>query len=160
MPVLRRAVPAVTIDAAGQDHQRALEGVVADQAGEGTQTGQQGVVLAAGDEQLVLVEQAAVVQFAAQGRDGAAGFVLEEVRSACLRPAPSKDSSVARAISGSLLRVPRRPSTGFVGADGGVVEQALVDVADLFDVQRPEGEAPGFRRRRQRRLLYAGVAAS
>ena len=52
-------------------------------------------------------------------------------------------SSVASGISGSLFSVPRGPGRAR-GAHGGVVEQTLVDVADLLDVERAERKAPRF----------------
>ena len=44
------------------------------------------------------------------------------------------------AISGSFFFVPVEPERRRVGADRGVVEQTLVDVADLLDAERAEAE--------------------
>ena len=56
--------------------------------------------------------------------------------------------------------LPRRPSTGSRGAHGGVVEQALVDVADLFDVERPEAQAPRLGCRRPAAFTCSTCSAS
>ena len=50
---------------------------------------------------------------------------------------------MASGISGSSPSLPIRPTVISFDVLAGVTEQALVDVADLLDVDVPEGDAPG-----------------
>ena len=59
-------------------------------------------------------------------------------RRACRRPPPPSPRSRPSASSGSCL--PPSAERGVGDADRGVVEQALVDVADLLDVERAVGQ--------------------
>ncbi len=54
----------------------------------------------------------------------------------------ARASSVDSGYLGFLAGGAAQPEVGLVGGDGGVAEQAFVDVADLFDVDVAEGDSP------------------
>jgi len=133
------------VDAAGQDDHRAAEVVAPHQPGPGAHPLVERVVVAAGGPQpggVVLGRRRG--QPLAQRLLAAAGLLHQEGQQRRLAPRRlglQRRQADLRLLAARALQPQRR----LRGPDGLVVEQALVDVADLLDVEGAEAEPPRLR---------------
>ena len=131
-------------DAPLADDHGPVEGVVPQQPGEGLHPLEQSVVVAADGPQLVGL---LAVERRGEGLLERlllpAGFVVQEGEQVGfalgLQPFQFGEGDL-----GLLAFGPGQPQHRLRGTLGGVVEQTFVDVADLFDVERPEAEPAGL----------------
>ena len=159
MPVLRRAVPAVTKTLPGSTTQGRSKESSRIRPAKGRSRASRASSWSQAMSSLCSSSRLPSFEFAAQGRDGTSGFfleVLDQLVLALRQEGFQRGERDFRFLAAGAADAEHH----FVGTEGGVVEQALVNVADLFHAQRPEGHPSGFRRRCQRRLLCAGVAGS
>ena len=107
----------------------------------------------------VLVVRAALFHACGERRNGAPGLFLEEIDQLVL---PLRQFRFQRRegnfwfLVAGAFEAKHRLS----GAHGGVIEQTLVNVADLLYAERTEGNAPALPPGRHRGLLCAAVARS
>ena len=135
------------IERAGQDHHRLLETVFAQQAGEGSHALKQSLIVFAGGAQAVKRARVGrgcqlVLQPLARVPGGRGQQIEQAIftffSQALLQPGQGNLYALVR-----IFRTfDRQTKQGFACPASRVVEQALVDVADLLDIQRAKRETP------------------
>ena len=139
------------VDRVGTEDHRQPEDVVANEPEERQHTVDETVIVVAclaqmGDSEGICHRLEALLQ----SGTAAPGLLDEEVQQPVIALRPLLFELGERDL-GLLLRGADQPERRCVGADGGVVEQALVDVADLLDAERAEAEWPPLAPARGRR---------
>jgi hypothetical protein len=133
------------VEAAGGEDDGDLVGVAAEQRGPEFDAREEGLVVVAGaEEQATLLGRGGVADGGGslEGVGAAAGGLAEALEQGFGVGGEALEVGEGDLGVGALAAAQAEDGAG--GADGGVVEEALVDVADLLDAEAVEREAAGL----------------